>query len=417
MQKTINDHFIDYIQDWSHYEYFLLGSYGSSKSFNTAIKLILKALQEERRILVIRKVFATLKDSCYTDLKDAIDFLDLNQFFTVKKSPLEIICNVTGCKFIFKGMDDKSKIKSIKDISICWIEELEISEDDYKELKDRMRTKKAIPHIILTSNPTSRQSWIYRRFITDEGLQEQDLYKKRIISHNNIYYHHSTYKDNYFLSPVWIKNLEAEKNELLKAIKVKGEFGAVGQKIFTNVKLVTDEEIQQLINKSNGKEYRGMDWGFSVSYNALTEMVADADKKELYIFNEYYSKDKTNSQIMQDIAHCKEYRIIADSAEIKTIEEFRRAGFKMYGATKGAGSVKSGIKKLQEFDTIYVSEKCPNTYNEFEVLEHPKNERTSEIDEDNYNIDPHCIDSVKYGLQDFKHYDLKNRAFRKPLNW
>ena len=121
LKKTINDHFIDYIQDWSHYEYFLLGSYGSSKSFNTAIKLILKALQEERRILVIRKVFATLKDSCYTDLKDAIDFLDLNQFFTVKKSPLEIICNITGSKFIFKGMDDKSKIKSIKDISICWI--------------------------------------------------------------------------------------------------------------------------------------------------------------------------------------------------------------------------------------------------------------------------------------------------------
>lgn len=89
----------------------------------------------------------------------------------------------------------------------------------------------------------------------------------------------------------------------------------------------------------------------------------------------------------------------------------------MYGATKGPGSVKSGIKKLQEFDTIYISEKCPNVYNEFEVLEHPKNERTSEIDEDNYNIDPHGIDSIKYGLQDFKHYDLKNRAFRKPLNW
>ena len=89
MQKTINDHFLNYIEDWNHYEYFLLGSYGSSKSFNTAIKLILKSLQEERRILVVRKVFATLKDSCYTDLKDAIDFLDLDQFFTVKKVRLK----------------------------------------------------------------------------------------------------------------------------------------------------------------------------------------------------------------------------------------------------------------------------------------------------------------------------------------
>ena len=417
MQRTINDHFLNYIEDWNHYEYFLLGSYGSSKSFNTAIKLILKSLQEERRILVVRKVFATLKDSCYTDLKDAIDFLDLDQFFTVKKSPLEIRCNVTGSVFLFKGMDDKSKIKSIKDISICWIEENELSEDEYKELKDRMRTIKAVPHIIVTMNPASRQHWAYRRYIIDEGLSEQELYNKRIISHNNIYYHHSTYKDNYFLSPVWIRNLESEKNELLRAIKVKGEFGAVGQKIFTNIKQVSATEMQQLLQQTRGREYRGMDWGFSISYNALIEMVADADKKELYIFREYYCKDKTNGQIMEDIKHIKDngYRVIADSAEPKTIKDFRDAGFRFYEAKKGAGSVKSGIRKLQEFDTIYISEECPNTYREFETLEHPKNERTSEIDEDKYNIDPHSVDAVRYGLEEFNHHNLKSRVFRKPI--
>ena len=128
-------------------------------------------------------------------------------------------------------------------------EENELSEDEYKELKDRMRTIKAVPHIIVTMNPASWQHWAYRRYIIDEGLTEQELYNKRIISHNNIYYHHSTYKDNYFLSPVWIRNLESEKNELLRAIKVKGEFGAVGQKIFTNIKQVSAAEMQQLLHQ------------------------------------------------------------------------------------------------------------------------------------------------------------------------
>ena len=84
-----------------------------------------------------------------------------------------------------------------------------------------------------------------------------------------------------------------------------------------------------------------MDWGFSISYNALIEMVADADNKELYIFREYYCKDKTNSQIMQDIKHIKDngYRVIADSAEPKTIKDFRDAGFRFYEAKKGAGRI------------------------------------------------------------------------------
>lgn len=121
MERQINNHFIDYIQDWSHYEYFLLGSYGSSKSFNTAIKLILKSIQEKRKILVVRKVFATLKDSCYEDLKEAISFLELDDYFLINKSPLQITCKITGSVFLFRGMDDKAKIKSIKDVSIVWV--------------------------------------------------------------------------------------------------------------------------------------------------------------------------------------------------------------------------------------------------------------------------------------------------------
>ena len=407
MEKLINNHFIDYIDDWEHYEYFLLGSYGSSKSFNTAVKLVLKAIQEKRKILVVRKVFATLKDSCYEDIKEAISFLELEDYFKVGKSPMEITCNFNGSKFIFKGMDDYRKIKSIKDISLVWIEENELSEDEYKELKDRMRVKGVTPHIIITTNPTTREHWAYRRFLTDEGIDENRLYEEKIISHNNIYYHHSTYKDNKFLNEVWVKNLEAEKNELLRNIKVYGKFGTVGFKVFNNV---------SVIDKVNviGDYYAGLDFGFAVSYNALAEMIVKG--KDLYIINEWYAKGVLNSEIINNIKHCRDI-ITADSAEPKTVEEIKRAGVKIKPADKGQGSVKEGIRKLQEFDNIFIFNHCKNSIREFTVLEHPKNEQTGLYDENKYNIDPHTVDAVRYGLEKFKHFDYKSRVTKKPMGW
>jgi phage terminase large subunit len=380
MEKQINNHFIDYIQDWNHYEYFLLGSYGSSKSFNTAIKLILKSIQEKRKILVVRKVFATLKDSCYEDLKEAISFLELDDYFLINKSPLQITCKITGSVFLFRGMDDKAKIKSIKDVSLCWLEENEVSIDDYKELKDRMRVMGIKPHIIITTNPTTREHWCYNRFLIEEGITEDDLYRQRIISHNNIYFHHSTYKDNCFLNPDWIRNLEAEKNELLRNIKVYGRFGTVGFKVFTNVSVIDTIDVA-------GDEYNGLDFGFSVSYNALVEMIVR--NKDLYIVNEWYSKNNLNSEIIEHIKHCRE-KIIADGSEPKTIEEMKRAGVNIEG-TGDKEMVKEGIRKLQQFDNIYIFSHCKNAIREFATLEHPKDDKTGLFDENKYNIDPHTV--------------------------
>jgi phage terminase large subunit len=406
MEKQINNHFIDYIQDWNHYEYFLLGSYGSSKSFNTAIKLILKSIQEKRKILVVRKVFATLKDSCYEDLKEAISFLELDDYFLINKSPLQITCKITGSIFLFRGMDDKAKIKSIKDISLCWIEENEVTIDDYKELKDRMRVLGIKPHIIITTNPTTREHWCYNRFIIEEGITEDDLYQQRIISHNNIYFHHSTYKDNCFLNPDWIRNLEAEKNELLRNIKVYGRFGTVGFKVFTNVSVIDAIDVA-------GDEYNGLDFGFSVSYNALVEMIVR--NKDLYITNEWYSKNNLNSEIIEHIKHCKE-KIIADGSEPKTIEEMKRAGVNIEG-TGDKEMVKEGIRKLQQFDNIFIFSHCKNAIREFTTLEHPKDDKTGLFDENKYNIDPHTVDAARYGLKKFRHYDYKDRVARKPIGW
>ena len=410
MEKLINNHFIDYIDDWEHYEYFLLGSYGSSKSFNTAIKLILKSIREKRKFLVVRKVFATLKDSCYEDLKEAISFLELDDYFMINKSPLQITCKITGSVFLFRGMDDKSKIMSIKNISCVWIEENEVTIDDYKELKDRMRVKGIKPHIIITTNPTTREHWCYNRFLIEEGVAEEELYQQRIIKKNGIYYHHSTYKDNSFLNTDWIRNLEAEKNELLRNIKVLGRFGTVGFKVLTNISIVDN------CDDINGDIYQGLDFGYAVSYNAFLQMKVVG--KDLYILNEYYNRQEKLDSLFENIKQYADRVIIADSAEPRTIKELQDAGLHhIKGAKKGAGSVMEGLRKLQQFDNIYIAKTCPNCIREWQSLEHPKNDKTGLIEENKFNIDSHCFSAAIYGLEPFKHYDFKDRVSRKPIGW
>jgi len=415
---VLNDRFIEYVNNWEYYEYFLLGSYGSSKSFNTAIKLVLKSLKEKRKILIVRKVFATLKDSCYEDIKEAISFLGVDNYFTIKKSPLEVLCR-NGSKFLFKGLDDKQKLKSIKDISIVWLEEGEGTLDDYKELKDRMRIQGVDPHIIITTNPVNKTHWMYTHFFKDEDegtliLDEERLYKEKTIVIDNVYYHHSTYRDNIFLNEGWIKNLEAETNEMLKNIKVYGKFGNVGFKIFDNVSKVKRSEWDEFKKGKVLTHYRGLDFGYSISYNALTEMAVDTQKKDLWIYNQHYAKGETNNDLIRSIDYLrgtgKEIR--CDSAEPKSIEDLRQAGFKAVGC--GRKEVKNGIMKMQAFNHIYIVEDCVDVYRDFSMLEHPKNDKTGKIDETRYNIDPHACDSVRYALTNYHHINLKVRNTRKP---
>ena len=408
----INEHFLDYIGDWEHYEYILVGGYGSSKSFNTAIKLIIKAYQEERKILVIRQTFATHRDSTFEDLKFAIEYLGLQEHFEIRLSPLRIKCKLNDSIFIFRGLDDVNKIKSIKDISIIHIEEGEGSYDDYKELKDRLRKADVKPHIIITCNPVSKNSWVYRRFFYDEEYKEiiqdeEEFYRKKIISKNNVYYHHSVYSDNVFLNSTWINNLLSEKNERLRKIKVEGRFGTTGIRVFENVESIPHEEI---IQKITWNKYTGLDFGFAVSYNSLVQCSINFDKKELYIYEEMYNKNKTNPQLMEALKPWKDNVIFADR-EPKTITEMNSNGFRIIGADKPAGSVKEGLKKLQSFDKIYISDNCKNTYRDFTELEYFK-EKDGSINEDKFTIDPHAVDATRYALVEVRSLDEELKKYK-----
>lgn len=317
-----NDHFEDFIFDWNYKFYFLVGGYGSSKSYHVAEKLHIKLLQEKRKALVVREVYDTIRDSCYSLLEEVAINIGIYDKLKFKTSPMQIIYP-NGSKIIFKGMDKPAKLKSINGVSIIWLEECsEVKYEGYKELLGRLRHMTSSNHIICSTNPVGKDNWTYKHFFKDDKkklliLDDKELYEKRVVKTNNTYYHHSVCDDNYFLPKDYIEELDKMQtyDEDLYRVARKGEFGVNGVKVLPQFKVISEEEMQRTLSKIPTYWYRyGMDFGFETSYNALISMAIDDKNKDLYIFDEYYKNHMTDDKTAIEIASYKNKLITADSA-------------------------------------------------------------------------------------------------------
>ncbi|SCI51143.1 phage terminase%2C large subunit%2C PBSX family [uncultured Clostridium sp.] len=414
LELTPNDHFEDFIFNWDHKFYFLVGGYGSSKSYHVAMKLLLKLLEEKRKALVVREVYDTIRDSCFSLLEEVAISIGIYDMLKFKTSPMQIIFP-NGSKIIFKGMDKPAKLKSINGVSIIWLEECsEVKYEGYKELLGRLRHMTKSNHIICSTNPIGKDNWTYKHFFKDEEnkylvLADEELYTKRIIVHNNTYYHHSTCDDNYFLPLDYIEELDKMEiyDKDLHRVARKGQFGVNGTKVLPQFDEMNHEEVISRISKISNYWYRyGMDFGFVTSYNALISMVIDDKNKDLYIFEEYYKNHQTDDVTAKDIASYKNKLIISDSAEPKTIKYYQQQGFKMRPCKKFQGSRLANTKKIKRFNHIYCSSNCKNTIRELKDLTYKK-KPNGELIYDEFNIDPHTLSAIWYGLDDYEVANLK----------
>ena len=175
--KSVSPAFEDFIFDWDYERYLLIGGYGSGKSYQVAFKIILKLLEEKRTALVIREVFDTIHDSCYSLIAEILDDMNLltedvsmyrkkHNKVLARKAPLGFKFP-NGSKIIFKGMDKPEKVKSINGVSIVWLEECsEIKYEGYKELLGRIRTPDKSMHFILSCNPVEQIGFLVLHVLT-----------------------------------------------------------------------------------------------------------------------------------------------------------------------------------------------------------------------------------------------------------
>lgn len=422
LELNPNDHFEDFIFDWDYKFYFLVGGYGSSKSYHVATKLLIKLFQEKRLALVVREVYDTMRDSCYSLLEEVALNIGIWDKLKFKTSPMQIIFP-NGSKIIFKGMDKPAKLKSINGVSIIWLEECsEVKYAGYKELLGRLRHLTSSNHIICSTNPIGEDNWTFKHFFRDDEndrlvLDDNELYENRIVKINNTYYHHSTCEDNYFLPRSYIEELNEMKAydpDLYRVARL-GRFGVNGTKVLPQFEVMPyDEGIGKIANIPNRFLRVGMDFGFETSYNAITRLAIDDKNKWLYIYYEYYKNKMTDDKTAIEIAEFKETKelIRADSAEPKTIKYYQQEGFKMIGAKKFPGSRLANIKKLKRFKRIICLDNCKNTIKELKNLTYAVDKQGNMI-MDEFNIDPHTLSAIWYGLDGYEVADVKSKKTLK----
>ncbi len=421
IEKEVNPHFEDFLFDWNEKFQFLVGGYGSSKSYHVALKIILKLLEEKRTALVVREVYETIRESCFALFEELIIDLELENSIKAVTSPMQIRFP-NGSRIIFKGMDKPQKLKSIHNVSLIWLEECsEIKYDGFKELIGRLRHPTLKLHMILSTNPVDEGNWTYSHFfIKNKGqddevifLDDERLYKERTVVVKDTYYHHSTADDNLFLPKSYVEELENTKVYDLDLYRVarKGRFGVSGTKVLPQFETMPHEQVMAEINAIYRPLYKaGMDFGFEESSNALVRMAINDKEKILYIYWEYYSKKKDDPEIAEDLQEftkTKE-RVKGDSAEPKTIYFLRKKGINIVGAHKPKGSRLQNTKKVKRFTRIVCSDKCPNTNRELKNLTYKKDRNGNTI-YDEFNIDPHTFSAIWYGLDDYEVVDLKDK--------
>ncbi|HFU4567759.1 TPA: PBSX family phage terminase large subunit [Bacillus cereus] len=417
MEKEVNPHFEDFLFDWDQKFQFLVGGYGSSKSYHIALKLILKLLDEKRTALVIREVYDTHRDSTFSLFEEIVNDLGLDHVIQCRTSPLMLKFH-NGSRIIFKGLDKPTKLKSINNISIIWIEECsEVKYEGFKELLGRLRHPTLQLHMILSTNPVGQDNWTYRHFFKDDQnnrfiLDDERLYKERTIAINDTYYHHSTAEDNLFLPVSYIKQLDElkEYDPDLYRIARKGHFGINGIRVLPQFEVQPHEDVMLAISNINRPLLRaGMDFGFVDSFNAVVRLAVDHEKKYLYIYWEYYDRGKTDDVTVEDLKEFIETKeLIKADNEQKTIAYFRKMGYNMVPAHKFQGSRLQYTKKIKRFKKIICSDSCKNTIYELQPLTY-KTDKNGNIIEDEFKIDPHTFSAIWYALDDYEVTDLKEQ--------
>lgn len=376
------------------------GSRASKKSKTTALNFITRIMEyPESNLLVIRKTFRTLKDSCFTELKWAIHRLYVDEWWDIKESPLEMTYKPTGQKIYFRGLDDPLKVTSITvDVgSLCWMwieEAYEImNEADFDVLDESIRGQVAdglFKQITLTFNPWNERHWMKKRFFDAEP--DVDILAKT-----------TNYLCNEFLDAADIKVFETMKKNNPRRYEVAGlgGWGIVDGLVFENweEKTFDLEKIKQI---PGIKSAFGMDFGYTNDPSTLFCGMVDLDGKTIYVFDEMYGYGMSNTKIhkaVSDMGYVKE-KIVADCATPKDIDHLRELGIRnIKPSRKGKDSVNNGVQYIQDFH-IVIHPQCVNFLTEISNYTWDVDKFGKKINKpiDDFN---HLMDAMRYALQDF----------------
>ena len=317
----------------------VFGGAGSGKSYAVADKIIYRSITESNlSILVIRKTFPSLRNTCMKLLKErskraGVDYEINNQTQT---ATIGRDCTI----YYLSCNDEKSvdKIQSMTDVDMVWIEEAtDLRYSDYRKIKDRMRGgQDTYKQIILTFNPVSKFNWIYKTFFQENKEEAEKI--------------HYTVMDNQYLidkDPNYIEELKAYKETDFNHYKIYylGEWGELSGIIYKNWKIGKAPKVYDEI-------IYGLDFGFSESYTALVKIYRTGNEY-FTVQQMIYEKGLITSDLIKKMNYLKiekNANIYADGARPESIEEIKRAHYNIFRADKNSATVIEQIDYIKSLD-------------------------------------------------------------------
>lgn len=397
LSEKIGPAFYDIAHDvfrHGHTHYDFSGGRGSLKSSTVSIIVpLLLVGNPGTHALVLRKVANTIRDSVYAQYIWAIGELGMAAYWEAKVSPMELIYKPTGQKIMFRGADDPMKIKSIK-VPFGYIAVTHFEE------KDQFAGRAEIRTILQSTMRGGSKYWNFESYnppISRDNWANKDSLEER----TDRLCHKSTYLQ---APPEWLGEQFLAEAEHLKATDERAyqhEYLGIpvgtGGNVFDNLELreITDEEIAQF-----DRIYQGVDWGWFPDPFAFIRLHYDRARETIYLMDEIYQNKLTNEASGNIIIQrgYKDAYITCDSAEHKSVADYRAMGLPAKAAVKGPGSVDYGMKWLQRRKIVIDRKRTPNAYNEFVNYEYDRNKDGDIIsgypDENN-----HLIDATRYAVE------------------
>lgn len=354
--------------------------------------------------IVFRKYQKSLRNSVYAQMKWALNKLGARNI-RYYDGMLKILNTKTNQVIIFAGVDDPEKTKSIRAekgyFALIWYEEqTEFSQKEIIDTKLSVMRGGSCFWVFNSFNPpASARNWC------NEDIRHEK--KDRFV-----------HKSDYRTTPIeWLGEAFLNEAEELKKRNLRsyeniflGIATGTGANIFENVNLreISEEEIN-----SFEWHYHGLDFGYYPDPLLYNSFAYDMSEKTLYIYDElklykhgnYEASEKLKEHLknqFQDSYNFQNDLIIGDSAEPKSIADFRQWGWNMRGAIKGKGSLEAGMKWLQSLKKIVIDpKKCPEATNEFSLYEYEIDKKTGEILSGFPQGQPdHSIAAVRYGTEE-----------------
>lgn len=385
------------LQDGKHTYYDLYGGRGSTKSSFISVEIVMGIMQDPAaNAVVFRKVASTIGTSVFEQIIWAINELGVSDFWKCTTNPFKATYKPTGQVIIFRGLDKAKKMKSIKVskgyIKYLWFEELDEFAGEEEIRSVQQSVLRGGPKFVVFKSfnpPISKSNWA-NQYVTKP--------RRGALRHKSCYLNvpREWLGEQFFDDAEDLKetNPRAYEHEYL------GNAVGTGGEVFDNLEI---REITQAERSHFDNIFMGIDWGWYPDPFHWGKMHYDSTRRFLYIYDEFRVNKMSNAETWNSLVMLKGVTgsdlITADSAEPKSVADYRDYGALCREAIKGPDSIRYGIKWLQSLKKIVIDPvTAPETAKEYSKYEYERTE-SGEVMSALPDSDNHSIDMTRYAME------------------